>query len=141
MPIKRGKYQLPNSELEQRTEAEKYGIKIAGFPTGYDDTEFHSYEVTIAGKKYSGGYGTESRWAAVGKMRESTEAIKGLHCPDCNAQAFKTDHKNVAVCGDYPGWYFFYRKVAQELEPKKTMKLINGEYVIVDEAEKTEGDL
>ncbi len=55
--------------------------------------------------------------------------IPGLNCPDCHAQAFKTDQKEVAVCGDYPGWYFFYRRTDYDKVPTKKLVIKNGELV------------
>jgi hypothetical protein len=65
--------------------------------------------------------------------------IPGLNCPDCYAQAFKTDNKHVAVCGDYPGWYFFYRRLEDEHAKEGKMKLIirGGKLVEVPDEEPT----
>lgn len=67
------------------------------------------------------------------------EEVKGLYCPDCDSQAFKTDHPSVAVCGDCPGWYFFYRKREQKKEAKKKLILRNGEMVEVSNVTKGQG--
>lgn len=125
MPIKQRKlYELPKGEEEQKEASAKYGVKIDEFAT---PNEFHNKDITMnGGKKYGEGQCS----AKVNDMWEESTKIEGLYCPDCDSQAFKTDQKNVAVCGDYPGWYFFYRRLDHDIEGKAKVKMVvnaNGE--------------
>lgn len=85
----------------------------------------------------NGSFTTEDIFAYYPWTRDSKDLIPGLRCPDCDAQAFKTDHPEVASCSSTRGWFFFYKKIGNKKEKKKTIKLINGEYQEVEEEEKT----
>lgn len=60
-----------------------------------------------------------------------SEKIPGLKCPDCGAQALKTDQPGVASCGDYLGWYFLYTYDMDGDKPKLQVIIENGEYTQV----------
>lgn len=125
MPIKQGElYELPEGRDEQLKASQKLGIPISSFAT---DNEFHSDFITVNGKR-----GKDLTVA----QNKAGEKIEGLRCPDCNAQAFKTDQKWVAVCGDYPGWYFFFRRTDLDVSSKAkiSIKIINGVPTYVDES-------
>jgi hypothetical protein len=138
MPIKQsdGLYELPAGEEEQTAAAAKHNIRIDDFLT---DNEFESEQVTVGGESFHDEgkqfYGSGPKRTQFWKERGSEE-IKGLSCPDCHAQAFKTDQKMVAVCGDYPGWYFFYRRtdLDKSQSSKISIKVINGVPTYVDES-------
>lgn len=127
-------FEVAIGEQEVRSVSEEYHVPVDYMKTS---SEFLSRGLTIGGETVipRGERGSMTKH----EMHKKTEKIPGLYCPDCDAQAFKTDHKNVAVCGDYPGWYFFYRKLDNEKEnaSKKKLVLRNGQYVEV-EADETE---
>lgn len=62
------------------------------------------------------------------KKRSSTE-IPGLRCPDCAACAHRTDVPNVATCCQPIGWFFFYRRLDQDVASKTKLVIKNGELV------------
>ena len=67
------------------------------------------------------------------KWEEMTTKLPGVKCPMCRAQGFKTDWKNVAVCGACPGWFFYYllEYDDDESEGKIKYEIRNGELVPV----------
>lgn len=69
------------------------------------------------------------------------EAIKGLHCPNCGAQGFKTDKPGIAVCGNCSGWYFKYKRKTKKKKVKQhfEMKIVNGQLQKVLITEQKEG--
>jgi hypothetical protein len=133
MPRKYGDaWEVPMGMSEQQAFAKKAGVKVDNFATL---NEFHSEQITINGEvPLEWGHTAEWGKKTFGKDGE----IPSLRCPDCNSQAFKTDHPKVAVCGSYPGWYFFYRRLQDEHEQTGKTKYIikNGEMVEVDETGK-----
>lgn len=151
-----GLFEYADSEEEIFDLAEKTGIKV-GENDFYSSCEFYSEDVTIGGEEVpliwntrrGGRIKTQTKWKGIGVSagivgeesrklwKDVSTEITGLNCPNCHAQAFKTDHKNIAVCGACPGWYFFFRKLEQEKTDKKKMKLVmrNGDYVLVEEDE------
>lgn len=88
-------------------------------------------------RRYEEGYDKElrERWKGV------SEEIKGLRCPDCDCQAFKTDQEGVAVCGGTPGWFFFYTLIKEKKEAKKKIVIQNGQMVEVDEESKDQDEV
>lgn len=94
----------------------------------------HDGEVTIKGRSYDFNSKTGKRdWETgddVDEILDDSWLIPGLHCPDCGAQAYKTDKPNIATCGAYAGWYFFYSDIKSEDEGgsgnKIVMKYVNG---------------
>lgn len=62
------------------------------------------------------------------KKRSETE-IPGLRCPDCEACAHKTDVPNVATCCSPIGWFFFYRRLDQDVASKTKFVIKNGQLV------------
>lgn len=129
--ITRGNFKITVGRKEIKEKAAEAGQHITGYYDG--DREFYSNTVTIAGKTY--GKGSRGRTGTVKAMQQDTEEIPGLFCPDCNAQAYKTDHPTIAVCGDYPGWYFFFRKIDRAVDNKPKYVIKNGELVEVTESE------
>lgn len=124
MAVKQGDYEIPADISEQKKIAAKNEIEFVSrnaFPT---DREFHSDQVTIDGvvQPYQRGE------VGDGQHRDLGE-IPGLYCPDCSSQAFQTDHPKVAVCGNYPGWFFFYRRIDQDIKPSVKLIIRNGELV------------
>ncbi len=75
------------------------------------------------------------------RPKESSEVIKGLHCPNCGAQGFRTDKPGIAVCGACSGWYFKYKKKEKKKKVKQRyeMKIINGQLQKVLVTEQKEG--
>jgi len=67
----------------------------------------------------------------VKEIRSPDGEIKNLYCPDCDSQAYKTDHPGIAVCGACPGWYFKYSQQVENNKPKFILKIVNGEHVKV----------
>jgi len=133
MPIKIGSdYEVPKGLSEQREAAEKNNVCIDSFATR---NEFHSSQITVAGRSYQRFETWEEKITGIRTIQRNSEQIPGLRCPDCNAQAYKTDHPKVAVCGNYPGWYFFYRRIDQDIRPTTKYVLKNGE--LVEETEQT----
>lgn len=132
--IRNDQYETTTDREEVVEIARRRGIR----ETEATENEFHSPDITVDGKTYVFGskdYGSMD-WGDPSVFWEGKSTkIEGLNCPDCQAQAFKTDQKNVAVCGDYPGWYFFYRKLEEEFTDKPKTKFIikNGDLVEVDE--------
>ena len=126
-------YSVITGEKEMQSAARTAGVKIEGFWAGNSGTsEFYSDTVTIKGKRYTREDGDEYD-EDDGPF--SDKEIKGLRCPDCSAQAFETDNPKVAVCGSFPGWYFFYQKIQNQKgdAPKRKLVIRNGEYVEVDD--------
>lgn len=132
----RDEYKVPETKEEQQEIADKLKVKIDGFRT---DREFHSQQIGFGGKtppRFSDFFASMhggSMSQDVDEQRKLwkgiSEEIPGLHCPDCYSQAFKTDQKNVAVCGAYPGWYFFYRRTDMDVDSKTKLVIRNGELV------------
>jgi hypothetical protein len=131
MPIKIGNdYELPKGKAEQRAVAKKIGVEIDSFAT---DNEFHSDKITTNGVVVDDYDGTYADARVLGP-------IPGLHCPDCQSQAFYTDNPKVAVCGDYPGWYFFFRRLDQDINSSAKFVIRNGELVESSGTEKSEAN-
>lgn len=136
MPIKIGSdYEVPRGRKEQIAVAQKNNVQLDNLAT---DNEFNSSQITIEGKRYTRRDGMVNRYRLDRITFDAGREILGLYCPDCGAQAFKTDHPKVAVCGDYPGWYFFYRRVDQDIKPSAKLVLRNGELVEETEHSKEE---
>jgi hypothetical protein len=92
---------------------------------------FFSKKVTIGGKKVDGSrYWNTDRDTPDQEKWCTDGMIPGLFCPDCNAQAYFTDHPKVAVCGAFPGWYFLFEGIKHEgdgsTSNKIIMKYLNG---------------
>lgn len=79
----------------------------------------------VEGITVNGDTIASARWADVDYGVTHGEEIEGLYCPDCGAQAYRTDHPNIATCGAVVGWFFFYQE--KEQKKKTIMKVINGE--------------
>ncbi len=62
------------------------------------------------------------------KGLQETE-ILGLRCPDCQHCAHSTDVPNVATCCNPIGWFFFYRRLDQDVSSKTKLVIKNGELV------------
>ena len=131
-------------EVASRSEipglGEKYGIKLR-LTKSEKWNEFYSDEIQYKGQEghlqdCHQSYNNEDE-KAYRSIRDTGEMIENLRCPDCKAQAFKTDHKNVAVCGDYPGWYFFYRRIDQDVQSKTKFVIKNGKLVEDSNTDKT----
>jgi hypothetical protein len=142
MADKYGDYEIPSDIAEQKEIAKKNEIEFVkrnAFPT---DHEFYSDQITINGRvqNYQRGNVSMTRFFSREMMQhEELGEIPGLFCPDCSAQAFRTDHPKVAVCGDYPGWYFFYRRIDQDIKPSRKLVIKNGELVEDTDQGKEEG--
>lgn len=147
-------YEVVESEEEAKTLAKKHNITIDYFFDG--EFDFYSPTVTIGGqvppdfKKYRQdqylwqGITVSSRRTpeSCRKMwKDVLEEIPGLFCPNCNSQGFKTDHPGIAVCGACPGWYFWFKRIDQDLESTAKLVIKNGELVEATETDKGEGDI
>lgn len=151
-------YVVPMGEEELAAAAKKYQITMGQLAT---DNEFLSSTITVGGVVYGVGERHREVWldqdsedeeeptldfvglpgirgAHLRHFNEIAEQIKGLYCPDCDSQAFRTDQPNVAVCGSYPGWYFFYKKLDNTESAKTKLVIRNGELVSVDASEVTQ---
>lgn len=66
-------------------------------------------------------------------LEDDGEELPGVKCPDCGAQGYRTDHPQVATCGAYPGWFFYYKdkRKKRTVKPKKQYKIMNGQLVEV----------
>lgn len=137
MPIELNKdYEVAKDE-EIVEIAKKENITITGdYRNEGRVAEFYSNTVTVNGRVYDkdAPEDAEVKYA----MQEETTKIPGLACPDCGSQAFKTDQTKVAVCGNYPGWYFFYRRLDQDLNASTKLVIKNGELVESTETGKEE---
>lgn len=121
-------YEVANNEELDKLLA-RDGIETTGFyADNHGRAEFYSDDITIYGKSYKSSH--EALYSE-DMFDIGGEEIKGLFCPDCHAQAFKTDYKQVAVCGDYPGWYFFYRRIDQDVK-SKTKIVVNSKGELVE---------
>jgi len=68
----------------------------------------------------------------------SDTVIPGLRCPDCAACAHETDVPGVATCCQPIGWYFFYRRLNQDVSSKARLVIRNGELVLEENTDKQE---
>lgn len=143
-------YEVSDNEEDVVQKAREFSIQIDGH---FSKGDFYSSTMTLKGETMptwmdpSARDGSKfhgitmvfhrRRENALKVWKDISEEIPGLHCPTCDSQAFKTDHKSVAVCGACPGWYFFFRKLEQEHESEQKTKLVlvNGEYVMVETEE------
>jgi hypothetical protein len=71
-------------------------------------------------------------------VNKNSTIIPGLRCPDCYACAHKTDVPNVATCCSPIGWFFFYRRLDQDVSSKARLVVKNGEMVLVEGQDKSE---
>lgn len=138
--IKQGDFEIPDGKEEVFSFGKKVGVQ----PTenlGNNWTEWFDPEITIKGEnvEYGGWKGIRStsfrkREVCLKMWEGITEEIPHLKCPYCHSQAFRTDHKAVAMCGACPGWYFFYRRIDEQVEKKTKYIMRNGELVEVEDA-------
>ncbi len=109
--------------LPTKEELKKKGIN--GWVSGW---HFNTQDKILAGKS-AGERAT---------LADST-IIKGLRCPDCHSCAHKTDVPGVATCCSPIGWYFFYRRLDQDVRSSQKLVIKNGELVLDESTEKQEG--
>lgn len=144
-------YEVADSKKEVKELAQKHGIAIEKF---YETTcDFYSPSITIGGETPPEHSSVRELWkdirVAGHKPYEEckrdwagvSEEIPGLFCPNCQSQAFYTDHKNVAVCGGCPGWYFFYKRLDNQVKPSTKIIIRNGEMVEVTDAQAEESTI
>lgn len=92
---------------------------------------FFSKDVTINGGVTTEGEFDDGRtyW------KKKAGKIKNSFCPDCGAQGYYTDHPDIATCGAYPGWFYYYKDHEDEHKieekPEYIIKIVNGQYVRV----------
>lgn len=67
-----------------------------------------------------------------------SNVIPGLRCPDCSHCAHTTDVPNVATCCNPIGWFFFYRRLDQDVSSKAKLVVRNGELVLEEGQDKSE---
>lgn len=139
MPYNNGnnEYVLKASEVRDRAKAD--GIKIKSIDGGLNERAgcFYSPDVTINGRQtkgyeyHSSGFmdGEKETW------KQKAGAISNSYCPDCGAQGYHTDHPNIASCGAYPGWFYYFKEHEDEqkttTEDEYIIKIVNGQYVRV----------
>lgn len=111
-----------------------YDITVAGQKSSYSEdsgTGKNGYFSSLGLRVYGGAKGGQNNYLIWEKI---TSKIPGLHCPYCHAQAFHTDHPNIAVCGACPSWYFYYLEEYNDNEDGSGihLELRNGEWVEVE---------
>ena len=112
-------------ELKKKLKEEKFAVTQF---MGSEDC-FHASDITVNGIK--------TPILSRSFKQPRTDRLEGIHCPDCGAQGYRTDNDNVAVCGAYPGWYFYYllEYEDEDIKPKFKLKLVGGEMVQVADHE------
>ena len=136
---------MPNDKPQQirinQTEAEKR-LKEEGMNTSnmvckgaYDNGCFYidglkTYDGAEIRMNHVVGRSGMSDYDQLGGLKGK---IPGVKCPDCGAQGFRTDHPQIASCGAYPGWFFYYleEKELDDTDSEYTIKIINGEPQLV----------
>lgn len=123
--------------------AKEKGIKATLIEGNSRHGCFFSRDITVHGKKGDPRDRDiyKNHYYEIDVDLPQSEAIPGLHCPDCDAQAYITDHPKVATCGAYPGWFFFYEGIKSEgdnsSKNKIVMKYVNGVLQPVIETEES----
>lgn len=111
-----------------------------------NNKDYEHIEVTKAGlvKKGIKGEPRESGWSFGSSSLEKNQkvnrsnVIPGLRCPDCAHCAHTTDVPNVATCCHPNGWFFFYRRLDQDVSSKAKLVIRNGEMVLEEGQDKSE---
>lgn len=94
----------------------------------------------IRGTIRSGGWSFSSNQLLKGQKANKSNTIPGLRCPDCSACAHTTDVPNVATCCQPIGWFFFYRRLDQDVSSKARLVIRNGEMVLEEGQDKAESN-
>lgn len=71
-------------------------------------------------------------------QQNNNTIIPGLRCPDCSSCAHKTDVPDVATCCTPIGWFFFYRRLDQDISSKSKLVIKNGEVALDTGQDKSE---
>ena len=119
--------ELPSTHIKINERLNKDGFKMIA-PIARDDKSFHATGIKQNGKLIYNDDGSRTSYSGSSQRERPelfTDALNGVFCPDCGAQGFRTDHPEIAVCGDYAGWFFYYIDEVDE-DQSDTEVIIEG---------------